>query len=61
MSTVNSLPVLAEEPFVMAPTTMTADGHGQLQAPPNVVMDLDQVGECRRKEVYFDHREAAKI
>lgn len=30
-STVNSLPVLAEEPSVMAPTTMMADGYGQVQ------------------------------
>lgn len=60
-STVISLPVLAEEPLAMAPTTMTADGHGQVWAPRNVGMDLDQIGECRRKEVYFDHRKTAKI
>ena len=59
--TVNFLPVLAEEPSVMAPTTMTADGRGQVQAPPNEYMDLDQLGECRRREVYFDPRETAKI
>lgn len=59
-STVTSLPVLAEEPLAMAPTAMTADGHGQVWAPRSVGVDLEQTGECRRKEVYFHHRKTAK-